>query len=182
MRPPPTSLSSQAYHQLRNRFKLLTNVGFDLLLSFLQLCPERRITAEAALDHPYFRETPQPPPSLQLSELRVRQLRRKHEDKVKLIHPPVGDNPREFSDEKEHSKTSSSVNKINNVKGGGIKRPRDVSSEDANENVTSRKAFKTTEHEIANNKEKSEKTAEPKDEEEMEDEEIDDVLKLYDLK
>jgi cell division cycle 2-like len=38
----------------------LSEAGFDLLSSLLELCPERRITAREALHHPWFREHPLP--------------------------------------------------------------------------------------------------------------------------
>uniref|UniRef100_A0A5K3EVU2 cyclin-dependent kinase n=1 Tax=Mesocestoides corti TaxID=53468 RepID=A0A5K3EVU2_MESCO len=49
------------YNQLRRRFteKQISDAGFDLLSSFLTYCPERRITAEKALSHRYFKERPQ---------------------------------------------------------------------------------------------------------------------------
>uniref|UniRef100_A0A0X3PMD0 cyclin-dependent kinase n=1 Tax=Schistocephalus solidus TaxID=70667 RepID=A0A0X3PMD0_SCHSO len=49
-----------AYNQLRRRFteKQISDHGFDLLNSFLTYCPERRITADKALSHPYFSERP----------------------------------------------------------------------------------------------------------------------------
>ncbi|CAH8432668.1 unnamed protein product [Heterobilharzia americana] len=48
------------YNQLRRRFteKQISDQGFDLLNSFLTYCPDKRITAEKALVHPYFNERP----------------------------------------------------------------------------------------------------------------------------
>ncbi|XP_015775023.1 PREDICTED: cyclin-dependent kinase 11B-like [Acropora digitifera] len=49
------------YNSLRNRFGAhLTDKGFDLLNSFLTYDPERRITADKALQHLYFSESPSP--------------------------------------------------------------------------------------------------------------------------
>ncbi|KAK2172916.1 hypothetical protein NP493_918g00000 [Ridgeia piscesae] len=49
------------YNQLRNRFgSLLTDKGFDCMNRFLTYNPDRRITAEEALKHEYFRESPLP--------------------------------------------------------------------------------------------------------------------------
>jgi cell division cycle 2-like len=41
-------------HQFRQKFPFLTIAGIDLLSSLLTYDPERRITAEEALQHPYF--------------------------------------------------------------------------------------------------------------------------------
>lgn len=41
-------------HQLRQKFPFLTIAGIDLLSSMLTYDPERRISAEEALQHPYF--------------------------------------------------------------------------------------------------------------------------------
>jgi cell division cycle 2-like protein len=38
----------------------LSDSGFDLLQRLLELCPEKRISAQDALDHPWFREHPLP--------------------------------------------------------------------------------------------------------------------------
>jgi cell division cycle 2-like protein len=38
----------------------LSEQGFHLLASLLEMCPERRISCEEALDHPWFREQPLP--------------------------------------------------------------------------------------------------------------------------
>ncbi|XP_078094723.1 cyclin-dependent kinase 11B isoform X6 [Mustelus asterias] len=49
------------FNNLRKRFgALLSDQGFDLMNKFLTYCPAKRITAEEALKHEYFRETPLP--------------------------------------------------------------------------------------------------------------------------
>jgi cell division cycle 2-like protein len=48
------SLPSPQPHQFRQRFPFLTVAGIDLLSSLLTYDPERRITADEALQHPYF--------------------------------------------------------------------------------------------------------------------------------
>lgn len=49
------------YNNLRSRFgHTLSNLGFDLLNKFLTYFPSRRITAEEALRHEFFKETPVP--------------------------------------------------------------------------------------------------------------------------
>ncbi|CAL1532606.1 unnamed protein product [Lymnaea stagnalis] len=49
------------YNSVRNRFgSYLTDLGFDLLNRFFAYDPEKRITAEEALDHDYFQESPLP--------------------------------------------------------------------------------------------------------------------------
>ncbi|XP_013865814.1 cyclin-dependent kinase 11B isoform X1 [Austrofundulus limnaeus] len=49
------------YNNLRKRFgALLSNQGFDLMNKFLTYCPSKRISADDALKHEYFRETPLP--------------------------------------------------------------------------------------------------------------------------
>ncbi|MBN3282742.1 CD11B kinase, partial [Polyodon spathula] len=49
------------YNNLRKRFgALLSDQGFDLMNKFLTYCPSKRITAEEALKHEYFRESPLP--------------------------------------------------------------------------------------------------------------------------
>jgi len=49
------SLPSPQPAQFRQRFQYMTAAGIDLLMSFLTYDPERRITAEEALQHAYFR-------------------------------------------------------------------------------------------------------------------------------
>ncbi|KAI0348642.1 Pkinase-domain-containing protein [Trametopsis cervina] len=46
--------------QLRQKFPYITSAGIDLLSQLLTYDPEMRITAEEALKHPYFRESPYP--------------------------------------------------------------------------------------------------------------------------
>ena len=41
---------------LREKLKELDDVGFDLLMKFLQIDPDKRISAEEALKHPYFND------------------------------------------------------------------------------------------------------------------------------
>ena len=41
---------------LRGEMKDLDDVGFDLLMKFLQIDPDKRISAEEALQHPYFND------------------------------------------------------------------------------------------------------------------------------
>uniref|UniRef100_A0A7N5ZVP2 cyclin-dependent kinase n=1 Tax=Anabas testudineus TaxID=64144 RepID=A0A7N5ZVP2_ANATE len=49
------------YNNLRKRFgALLSDQGFDLMNKFLTYCPSKRIIADEALKHEYFRETPLP--------------------------------------------------------------------------------------------------------------------------
>ncbi|KAF9535871.1 Pkinase-domain-containing protein [Crepidotus variabilis] len=54
------SLPSPQPHQFRTKFPYLTSAGLDLLMSLLTYDPEMRITAEEALEHPYFTESPVP--------------------------------------------------------------------------------------------------------------------------
>uniref|UniRef100_A0A9J7XI87 cyclin-dependent kinase n=1 Tax=Cyprinus carpio carpio TaxID=630221 RepID=A0A9J7XI87_CYPCA len=49
------------YNNLRKRFgALLSDQGFDLMNKFLTYCPAKRISADEALKHEYFRESPLP--------------------------------------------------------------------------------------------------------------------------
>ncbi|ORZ02605.1 Pkinase-domain-containing protein [Syncephalastrum racemosum] len=50
----------QDYSTLRSRFTYLTEAGMDLLSRMLTYNPAERITAEDALNHPYFSESPPP--------------------------------------------------------------------------------------------------------------------------
>ncbi|KAF5375005.1 hypothetical protein D9758_000129 [Tetrapyrgos nigripes] len=54
------SLPSPQPPQFRQKFQHLTTAGIDLMMSLLTYDPERRITAEEALQHPYFTESPLP--------------------------------------------------------------------------------------------------------------------------
>jgi len=54
------SLPSPQAHQFRQKFQYMTTAGIDLLMSLLAYDPERRISAEEALEHPYFSESPLP--------------------------------------------------------------------------------------------------------------------------
>ncbi|CAO3635424.1 unnamed protein product [Cunninghamella echinulata] len=45
---------------IRAKFPYLTEAGMDLMLKLLTYDPEQRITAEEALNHPYFSESPLP--------------------------------------------------------------------------------------------------------------------------
>ncbi|CAB4438662.1 unnamed protein product [Rhizophagus irregularis] len=50
----------QSHNTLRSRFPYLTENGFDLIAKLLTYDPSKRITAEEALKHPYFTESPLP--------------------------------------------------------------------------------------------------------------------------
>ncbi|KAL7315424.1 hypothetical protein PS15m_004646 [Mucor circinelloides] len=50
----------QPYSSLRSKFTTLTQAGLDLLSKLLTYDPSKRITAEEALNHPYFSESPAP--------------------------------------------------------------------------------------------------------------------------
>lgn len=62
------NIVKQPYNHLRKRFPaatftgspVLTELGFDLLNKLLTYDPEKRITAEDALNHGWFREVPLP--------------------------------------------------------------------------------------------------------------------------
>ncbi|TFK76950.1 Pkinase-domain-containing protein [Pluteus cervinus] len=54
------SIPSPQPAQFRQKFPYMTAAGIDLLMSFLTYDPEQRITAEEALQHPYFSESPLP--------------------------------------------------------------------------------------------------------------------------
>ncbi|KAA6311744.1 MAG: hypothetical protein EZS28_056062, partial [Streblomastix strix] len=66
----------------RQIFSRLTNSGYDLLLRMLTLCPERRITAEEALKHPYFDEQPLPSQQIEITDTRIQDMREKHQKKL----------------------------------------------------------------------------------------------------
>ncbi|KAJ2919036.1 hypothetical protein MD484_g1393, partial [Candolleomyces efflorescens] len=53
-------LPSPQPDQFRSKFPHLSMNGIDLLMSLLTYDPEQRITAEDALQHPYFTESPLP--------------------------------------------------------------------------------------------------------------------------
>jgi cell division cycle 2-like protein len=48
------ALPSPQPHQFRGKFQYLTAAGLDLLMSLLTYDPETRISADEAMQHPYF--------------------------------------------------------------------------------------------------------------------------------
>ncbi|GAA5988293.1 hypothetical protein JCM10908_002152 [Rhodotorula pacifica] len=52
--------AAQPYSALSRTFRYLTQAGLDLIQKLLTYDPEKRITAEEALRHPYFSESPLP--------------------------------------------------------------------------------------------------------------------------
>lgn len=67
------AFKNQPFNHLHEKFKTgpsftshaassLSENGIDLMKAMLCLCPERRITAKQAMDHPYFKEQPPPKP------------------------------------------------------------------------------------------------------------------------
>ncbi|KAG8890931.1 hypothetical protein FRB98_002951 [Tulasnella sp. 332] len=48
-------IPSQGHSNVRAKFKFISNAGLDLMSRFLTYDPTQRITAEEALDHPYFK-------------------------------------------------------------------------------------------------------------------------------
>ena len=53
---------------LRDKMKDLDDVGFDLLMKFLQIDPNKRISAEEALNHPYFNDLDKTTKELYINE------------------------------------------------------------------------------------------------------------------
>ncbi|XP_031564784.1 cyclin-dependent kinase 11B-like [Actinia tenebrosa] len=105
------------YNQLRNNFgTYLTDKGFDLLNRFLTYDPSRRITAEEALKHEYFNESPLPvdpdmfPTWPAKSEMMQRPRRKDYQHSPK---PPEGGEM--FSKLKDGSDSSSAT-----AAGGGL--------------------------------------------------------------
>lgn len=52
------NFGNRPYSTLRKKFSLVTEQCFDLLNKLLTYDPSQRITAQEALEHPYFKETP----------------------------------------------------------------------------------------------------------------------------
>lgn len=48
------TLPSPQPHQFRQKFQYMTTAGIDLLMSMLTYDPSQRISADEALEHPYF--------------------------------------------------------------------------------------------------------------------------------
>lgn len=56
------SLPAHPYNNLSHEFTMLSDAGLDLLSRMLTYDPSKRITAEKALNHPYFQQDPLPCP------------------------------------------------------------------------------------------------------------------------
>lgn len=56
----PPFTGPHRFSNLRQTFRYTTSHGLDLLSSLLTYDPEKRISAEQALKHPYFTESPLP--------------------------------------------------------------------------------------------------------------------------
>jgi cell division cycle 2-like len=56
--PKKISLPPPQPPQFRQKFPFIGDAGVDLLMKFLTCDPECRITAEGALQHPYFKCVP----------------------------------------------------------------------------------------------------------------------------
>ena len=76
---PAEGYTPSAPHLLGHRTTALSDAGYELLNSFLTCDPEQRMTASAALHHPWFKEQPLPVP---LTRSEIRQLRRNREDAI----------------------------------------------------------------------------------------------------
>ncbi|KAJ1642340.1 hypothetical protein IWQ61_010634, partial [Dispira simplex] len=70
---------------LRQRFMHLTNHGLDLLARLLTYDPKQRITAEEALNHPYFQENPPPKDPSMFPTWPSKSSG----EKVRLVHSPI---------------------------------------------------------------------------------------------
>jgi len=53
-------LQNQPYNLLQNKFPRLSNTGIIFLKKLLTFDPERRITAQESMEHPFFSESPLP--------------------------------------------------------------------------------------------------------------------------
>ncbi|KAF3926200.1 hypothetical protein ABW21_db0207364 [Orbilia brochopaga] len=84
-------------HLLRSKFPLLTANGVALLASLLSLDPDRRITAEDALTHPYFSEDPKPKSEEMFPTFPSRAGQEKRR-RVSPSAPERGDAPQLFGD------------------------------------------------------------------------------------
>ncbi|CAO2828937.1 unnamed protein product [Amaranthus hypochondriacus] len=99
------------YNQLRKKFPatsftgspVLSDAGFDLLNRLLTYDPEKRITADAALKHDWFREVPLPKskefmptfPAQHAQDRRMRRVRKspdplEEQRRKELLHPELG--------------------------------------------------------------------------------------------
>jgi cell division cycle 2-like protein len=54
------NFAKQPYNNLRNKYPFVTESGLDLLNKLLTYDPSRRITADEALKHQFFKESPLP--------------------------------------------------------------------------------------------------------------------------
>lgn len=52
------------YNRLQEKFPVITSSAFDLLSKMLTYDPKKRITAQEALEHPYFTDVPPIHPSM----------------------------------------------------------------------------------------------------------------------
>jgi len=112
------AFTEHPYNNLHNRLgKKMGKSGFDLINRFLTYCPERRITAEEALNHKFFDESPKPVSPNMFPTWPAKSEGGQPVRKVKSPKPPSGGKKLEGDDDILLVASQTTINQSDNSSG-----------------------------------------------------------------